>query len=93
MMSSCFLTISRPSQCILVYLSLQKNLHASRIIITYHVYLFLTNRPRCFQNTITIETVIPDFHEMVVPVLTVFYKKQKPKIIKKTFQVTCFGKN
>ena len=29
--------------------------------------LFLTNRPRSFQNTLTIETV--------------FYKKQKPKII------------
>ena len=45
------------------------------------IYLFLTNRPRCFQNTVTKETDIPDFHRIVVPVLTVFYKKQKPNII------------
>ena len=43
--------------------------------------LFLTNRPRCFQNTVAVETGISDFHKMVVTVLKVFYKKQKPKII------------
>ena len=42
------------------------------------VDLFLTNRPRTFQCTITIETGISDFHKLVV---TVFYKKQRPKII------------
>ena len=40
--------------------------------------LFLTNRPRTFQCTTTIETGISDFHKLVV---TVFYKKQRPKII------------
>ena len=43
--------------------------------------LFLTNRPRCFQNTVAVETGISDFHKTVVTVLKVFYKKQKPKTI------------
>ena len=42
--------------------------------------LFLTNRPRSFQNTLTIETSISNFHKMVITVMKVFYKKQKPKI-------------
>ena len=43
--------------------------------------LFLTNRPRTFQCTTTIETGISDFHKLVVTVLKTFYKKQRPKII------------
>ena len=43
--------------------------------------LFLTNRSRYFQNTSTIETGISDFHKLVVTVLKMFYKKQKPKTI------------
>ena len=43
--------------------------------------LFLTNRPKCFQSTMTMETGISDFHKMVMTVLKIFYKKQKPKII------------
>ena len=43
--------------------------------------LFLTNRSKYFQNTSTIETGISDFHKLVVTVLKMFYKKQKPKII------------
>ena len=43
--------------------------------------LFLTNRPRCFQNTVAVETGISDFHKTLVTVLKVFYKKQKPNII------------
>ena len=43
--------------------------------------LFLTNRLKCFQSTMTMETGISDFHKMVVTVLKIFYKKQKPKII------------
>ena len=43
--------------------------------------LFLTNRPRSFQNTLTIETGISDFHKMAITVMKTFYKKQKPKII------------
>ena len=36
---------------------------------------------KCFQGTITMETAISDFHKLVVKVLKIFYKKQKPKII------------
>ena len=42
--------------------------------------LFLTNRPRTFQCTTTIETGISDFHKLVVTVLKT-YQKQRPKII------------
>ena len=56
--------------------------------------LFLTNRSRYFQNTSTIETGISDFHKLVVAVLNMFYKKQKPKIIRyrnyKTFNGQLF---
>ena len=45
------------------------------------VDLFLTNLPRSFQNTLTIETGISDFHKMFITVMKVFYKKQKQKII------------
>ena len=34
-----------------------------------------------FQNTAAIETGISDFHKMVITILKVFYKNQKPKII------------
>ena len=43
--------------------------------------LFLSNRPRTFQCATTIETGISDFHKLVVTVLKIFYKKQRPKII------------
>ena len=43
--------------------------------------LFLTNKPRTFQCTITIETGLSDFHKLVVTVLKTFYKKQRLKII------------
>ena len=43
--------------------------------------LFLSNRPRSFQNTLTIETGISDFHKMAITVMKVLYKKQKSKII------------
>ena len=43
--------------------------------------LFLTNRPRNFQCTATIETGISNFHKLVVTVLKTFYKRQRPKII------------
>ena len=42
---------------------------------------FLTNHPKCFQGTIKMETAISDFHKLVVKVLKIFYKKEKPKII------------
>ena len=37
--------------------------------------ILITNRPRCFQNTLTVETGISDFHKMVITVTKVFYKK------------------
>ena len=43
--------------------------------------LFLTNTPRTFQCTTTIETDISDFHKLVVTILKILYKKQRPKII------------
>ena len=56
--------------------------------------LFLTNCPKCFQSTMTIETGISGFHKMVITVLKTFYKKQKPKIIHyrnyKTFNANLF---
>ena len=42
--------------------------------------LFLTNRPRTFQCTTTIDTGISDFRKLVVTALKT-YKKQRPKII------------
>ena len=43
--------------------------------------LLLTNRPRTFPCTTTIDAGISDFHKLVVTVLKAFYKKQRPKII------------
>ena len=43
--------------------------------------LFLTNHPRCFQNTVYIIKGFSDFHKMVVILLNVFYKNEIPKII------------
>ena len=43
--------------------------------------LFLTNRPKCFQSSMTMDTGISDFHKLVITVLEIYYKKQKPKII------------
>ena len=41
--------------------------------------LFLTNHPRSFQNTLTKETGISNFHKMVITVMKVFYKKTETK--------------
>ena len=41
----------------------------------------LTNRPKCFQSTMTMETGISGFHKTVITILNFFYKKQKQKII------------
>ena len=43
--------------------------------------LFRTNKQRTFQCTTAIETIIFNFHKLVVTVLKTFYKKQRPKII------------
>ena len=44
-----------------------------------YIDLFLTNRPKCLQSMI--KTGISDFHKMIITVLKLFYKNQKPKII------------
>ena len=58
--------------------------------------LFLTNRPKCFQSTMTMETGISDFHKIIITLLNFFYKKQKTKIIHyrnyKTFNANLFKK-
>ena len=41
----------------------------------------LTNRPRCFCNSDTLETGLSDFHKLTVTVLKTFFKKQSPKVI------------
>ena len=44
--------------------------------------LLLTNRPRCFQNSCTLETGLSDFHLMTLSVLKNKFKKAPPKIIR-----------
>ena len=46
-----------------------------------YIDVFLANCPRSFQNTLTIEAGMSDFYKMIITVMKVFYKKQKPKII------------
>ena len=45
------------------------------------INLIITNKPKCFQNSVTLETGLSDFHKMTLTVMKVFYKKQKPTII------------
>ena len=43
--------------------------------------LILTNRPRNFCNSDTLETGLSDFYKLTVTVLKTFFKKQSPKVI------------
>ena len=43
--------------------------------------LILTNRPRRFCNSDTLETGLSDFHKLAVTVLKMFFKKQSPNVI------------
>ena len=43
--------------------------------------LILTNRSKSFQNTVTIETGLSDFHKMILTVLKSNFKKPPPKIV------------
>ena len=43
--------------------------------------LFITNKNKSFQNTVTISTGLSDFHKMVVTVLKTKFSKQKPRLI------------
>ena len=42
--------------------------------------LFLIKRLKCFQSAMVIETGVSCFHNMVITVLKIFYKKKKAKI-------------
>ena len=46
------------------------------------VDLFITNRPKSFQNSTVIETGLSDFLKMSLTVMKVFHKKQRPKIVR-----------
>ena len=43
--------------------------------------LILTNRPRSFQNSQTIETGLSDHHKLTITVMKAFFPKQSPVII------------
>ena len=43
--------------------------------------LILTNRPRSFCNSDTLETGLSDFHKLTVTVLKMFFKKESPNVI------------
>ena len=43
--------------------------------------LILTNRPRSFCNSDTLETGLSDVHKLTVTVLKMFFKKQSPNVI------------
>ena len=45
------------------------------------VDLILTNRPRSFQNSCTLENGLSDFHKMTLTVLKSSFAKQKPRIL------------
>ena len=42
--------------------------------------VIITNRPTCFQNSVTLEAGLSDFHKMTLTVMKVFYQK-RPTII------------
>ena len=44
--------------------------------------LIITNNPRSFEGSMTIETGLSDFHKLSLTVMKIFYKKQKSNIIK-----------
>ena len=43
--------------------------------------LIVTNRPKCFQDTVVFEAGLSDFHKMSVTVMRMYYVKQKPCIV------------
>ena len=43
--------------------------------------VMLTNRKNCFQNSITIETGLSDFHKMTLAVLKTHFKKKDPIVV------------
>ena len=43
--------------------------------------LLVTNRPKCFHNTVVIETGLSDFHKMSATVMQMYSTEQKPSIV------------
>ena len=43
--------------------------------------LIVTNRPKCFQDTVVFETRLSDFHRMSAAVMKMYFAKQKPSIV------------
>ena len=41
--------------------------------------LIITSRPNCFQNSVTLETGLSDFHKMILTIMKAFYIKTKAK--------------
>ena len=41
--------------------------------------LYITNSPKSFQNTTTLDTGLSDYHKMVITVLKASFQKTKPK--------------
>ena len=44
--------------------------------------LIITNRPKCFQDSVVIETGLSDFHKMSATFMQMYYTKQKPSIVR-----------
>ena len=44
--------------------------------------LIITNRPKCFQDSLVIETGLSYFHKMSATVMKMYYTKQKPSIVR-----------
>ena len=44
--------------------------------------LILTNRPKCFQNSMVLETGLSDFHLLTLSILKTTFRKGPPKVIK-----------
>ena len=43
--------------------------------------VILTNRKNSFQNSMTVETGLPDYHKMIITVLEVHFKKEPITIV------------
>ena len=46
-----------------------------------YIDLIITNRRKSFQNSVTVETGLSDFHKSTSAIMKVFYKKQNPYIV------------
>ena len=44
--------------------------------------LIITNRPKCFQDSVVIETGLSDIQKISATVIKMYYTKQKPSIVR-----------